>query len=137
VSNYASNFHYRAWGGLKSVTDGSNRTSSLVHNSKLQTTHFEISGNVVNQDYDYYNDGRIEFVHNTNDSNFDRSYAAAILVPNDELGGDMGFLIVDAEHATDPLKVQRYQNSIEKKQFVLTGQASFSQFMRSVKGQFK
>ncbi len=68
----------------------------------------------------------------------DEAYrAAAIVVPNDELGGDMGFLIVDAEHATDPLKVRRYQYSLEKKQFVLTGTANFSQFMRSVKAQFK
>jgi hypothetical protein len=29
---------------------------------------------VVHQNYDYYNDGRISFVHNTTDANFDRSY---------------------------------------------------------------
>ncbi len=59
VSNYASNLQYRAWGGLKASTDGSNHTSSLLYNSKLQPTHFDISGGVVSQNYDYYNDGRI------------------------------------------------------------------------------
>lgn len=74
VSNYASSFQYRAWGGLKAITDGTNHTSSLLYNSKLQPTHFDISGNVVSQNYDYYNDGRISFVHNVTDINFDRSY---------------------------------------------------------------
>src|SRR5258708_9352541 len=64
VSNYASNFQYRAWGGLKAMTDGSNHSSSLSYNSKLQPTQFDISGSVVHQNYDYYNDGRISFVHN-------------------------------------------------------------------------
>ncbi|MGH9966431.1 MAG: hypothetical protein ACREBG_01160, partial [Pyrinomonadaceae bacterium] len=75
VANYASNFQYRAWDGLKTMTDGSNRTSSLLYNSKLQPTHFEVSGGLVNQDYDYYNDGHIRFVHNTTDATFDRSYS--------------------------------------------------------------
>lgn len=75
VSNYASNFQYRAWGGLKAMTDGSNHTSSLLYNSKLQPTHFDISGNVVSQNYDYNNDGRISFVHNTTDAKFDRLYS--------------------------------------------------------------
>jgi len=75
VTSYASNVQYRAWDGLKAVTDGSNHTSSLLYNSKLQPTHFDISGNVVSQSYDYYDDGRISVVHNTTDQNFDRSYS--------------------------------------------------------------
>lgn len=75
VSNYASNFQYRAWGGLKAVTDGKGYVSSLLYNSKLQPSHFEISGNVASQNYDYYNDGRISVVHNTTDQSFDRSYS--------------------------------------------------------------
>ncbi|HKB65751.1 MAG TPA: hypothetical protein VKC61_07815 [Pyrinomonadaceae bacterium] len=75
VSNYASDFEYRAWGGLKHMTDGKGRTSSLVYSSKLQPTHFEISGNTVSQDYDYYSDGRMKIVHNMTDQNFDRSYS--------------------------------------------------------------
>jgi YD repeat-containing protein len=75
VSNYASNFQYRAWGGLKAMTDGKGYVSSLLYNSKLRPSHFEISGNVANQNYDYYNDGRISVVHNTTDQNFDRAYS--------------------------------------------------------------
>lgn len=68
----------------------------------------------------------------------DEAYRAnAIMMPNDELGGDVGFLIVDAEHATDPLKVRRYQYSDEKKKYVLTGKTGFSEFMRSIEMQFK
>ncbi len=75
VSNYAANFQYRAWNGLKQMTDGTNRTISLGYNSKLQPTHFAVSGNGVTQNYDYFNDGRVKFVHNTLDPNFDRSYS--------------------------------------------------------------
>ena len=75
VSNYASNFQYRAWGGVKAMTDGKGYVSSLGYNSKLQPTHFDISGSVVSQNYDYYNDGRINVVHNTTDQTFDRAYS--------------------------------------------------------------
>jgi hypothetical protein len=56
------------------MTDGTNHTLSVLYNSRLQTSHFDISGNAVGQNYDYYNDGRIRFVHNTSDATFDRSY---------------------------------------------------------------
>ncbi|HXM33608.1 MAG TPA: hypothetical protein VN920_00335 [Pyrinomonadaceae bacterium] len=74
VSNYASSFQYRAWGGLKQFSEGSNHTSHVGYNSRLQVNHFDISGNVANQNYDYYADGRISFAHNTTNNNFDRSY---------------------------------------------------------------
>ncbi len=74
VSQYASGFGYRAWGGLKQMTDGSNRTSSLLYNARLRATQFQISGGVVTQNYDYYNDGRIKFIQNSTDANFDRAY---------------------------------------------------------------
>jgi len=63
--------------------------------------------------------------------------AAAITMPNDELGGDMGFLIVDSESGTSPLIVRRYQYDDQSKKYVLTGKASFSEFIRSVKSQFR
>lgn len=63
--------------------------------------------------------------------------AAAIMIPNDDLGGDMGFLIVDSEHATDPLQVKRYQYSTREKQFVITGKANFAKILGSIKTQFK
>jgi YD repeat-containing protein len=75
VSNYASNFQYRAWGGLKAMTDGTSHTTSALYNQRLQPTHFEISGSTVSQDYNYFNDGRMSFVHNTIDANFDRAYS--------------------------------------------------------------
>jgi YD repeat-containing protein len=74
VSNYASNFQYRAWGGLKSMTDGKGNTRSLTYNSRGLPTHFEVSGSIVSQNYDYYDDGALSFVHNLSDNNFDRSY---------------------------------------------------------------
>jgi len=67
-----------------------------------------------------------------------KSYrAVAIAMPNDELGGEVGFLIVDAEHATDALEIARYEYSMEKKEFVMTGKTNFAQFMKSVRGQFQ
>lgn len=74
ITNYAWNFQYRAWGGLKAMTNGANRTSSLLYNSRLQPSHFEVN-NLVSQNYDYYNDGRLRFVDNLMDANFDRSYS--------------------------------------------------------------
>jgi hypothetical protein len=67
----------------------------------------------------------------------DESYRAnAIMMPNDELGGDTGFLIVDSESGTSPLIVRRYQYDDRSKKYVVTGEASFSEFIRSVKAQF-
>ncbi|MGH9871718.1 MAG: hypothetical protein ACRD9S_04535 [Pyrinomonadaceae bacterium] len=67
----------------------------------------------------------------------DEAYRAnAIMMPNDELGGDMGFLIVDSESGTSPLVVRRYQYDDRSKKYVLTGKTSFSEFIRSVKTQF-
>jgi hypothetical protein len=67
-----------------------------------------------------------------------KSYrAVTVAMPNDELGGNAGFLIVDAEHATDPLEITRYEYSSEKREFVATGKANFAQFMKSVSGQFR
>jgi len=75
VSNYESTFQYRAWNGLKTITDGTNHVTSLSYNARLLPTHFEISGNVVSQNYDYNASGHIGFLHNTTDASFDRSYA--------------------------------------------------------------
>ena len=73
VSTYASGFQYRAWGALKQVAIGT-RTSSFSYNSVLRPTNFNISGGVVNQNYEYYSDGHLSFVHNTTDNNFDRAF---------------------------------------------------------------
>ena len=74
VSQYASGFAYRAWNGLKQMTDGTNHVASLTYNARLQTAQYQLSGGAVTQTFDYYNDGRIKFLHNSPDFNFDRSY---------------------------------------------------------------
>jgi YD repeat-containing protein len=71
-TQYASSFGYRAWGGLKQMTDGANRTVSYQYNARLQPSQFQLSGGAVTQTFDYYADGRIKYVHNTTDVNFDR-----------------------------------------------------------------
>src|SRR6185312_10230164 len=70
-----SGFQYRAWGGLKQVSIGGSQTSSVAYNARLQATNFNISGGVANQNYDYYNDGRLSYVHNTVHTNFDSSFS--------------------------------------------------------------
>lgn len=62
--------------------------------------------------------------------------AAAITMPNDELGGDGGFLVVDSDSGTSPLVVRRYQYDDGSKKYVLTGKTSFADFIRSVNNQF-
>jgi YD repeat-containing protein len=73
VSNYASNFQYRAWGGVKAFTDGKGHVTSMTYNSRLQATRFNFA--TVQQNYAYYNDGRVSIVNDTVDQNFDRSYS--------------------------------------------------------------
>ena len=75
VAQYANSFSYRAWGALRNFTDGTSHTISRHYNSRLQTSQFSISGNVVTQNYDYFNDGRIKFLDNLPDGNFDRSFS--------------------------------------------------------------
>ena len=75
TSQYASGFGYRAWGGIKQVTDGTSRTSSYAYNKRLQPKHFEITTNFVSEDYDYYDDRRLKSVDNLTDGNFDRLYS--------------------------------------------------------------
>jgi len=73
VSQYASSFSYRAWGALKDFTDGTNQIISRRYNARLQTSQFSIGAMV--QNFDYFNDGRIKFLDNLQDGNFDRSFS--------------------------------------------------------------
>src|SRR4030095_3038995 len=66
VSTYASGLQYRAFGGLKQISVGTLNTS-FGYNPRTEVTNFNISG-VVNENYDYYNDGTLKFVHNTTDN---------------------------------------------------------------------
>ncbi len=60
----------------------------------------------------------------------------AIMMPNDELGGHMGFIVLDNESGSEPLQARRYEYNDEKKQYVLTGATDFARLVRSVKSQF-
>ena len=62
--------------------------------------------------------------------------AGAIMMPADERGGDMGFIVLDNESGADPLKARRYQYSGEKKEYVHTGTTDFAELAKSVKSQF-
>ena len=83
VSTYASSATYRAWGALKGVTYGSNYTSAIKYNSRLQGTEFEVSGRpaqfgpstVMKTQFDYYADTALKFAHDTLDERFDRAYS--------------------------------------------------------------
>jgi YD repeat-containing protein len=72
VSTYASGIQYRAFGGLKQLSVGTLSTS-FGYNARMQVMNFNISG-VANENYDYYDDGRLKFVHNTTDNKFDRIF---------------------------------------------------------------
>lgn len=74
VSTYASNIQYLASGRLKGMTYGNNRSLSMKFNSRLQVSHYEVSG-VVSLDYQYQKDGRLKFADDLIDSRFDRAYA--------------------------------------------------------------
>jgi hypothetical protein len=65
------------------------------------------------------------------------SYRAAFIVmPNDKLGGDTGFLLIDSESGADPLQIRRYQHNDIKQEYTLTGTTDFAKFIDSVKTQF-
>ena len=75
VSDYTSGLVYRAWGGLKEVADGSSKTAHVLYNNQMQPIHFDVSGGVASQDYEYYNDGQVKYVHNNTNNKFDRSFS--------------------------------------------------------------
>jgi YD repeat-containing protein len=74
LTQYASGFSYRASDARKTMTDGANRTSTTSYDPRLRPLAYQIDGGIVDQSYDYYNDGSLRFVHNLSDSNFDRFY---------------------------------------------------------------
>jgi YD repeat-containing protein len=73
ISSYASNFHYRASGKLRTLMYGNNRTLSVNYDPRLRPSHYEVSG-VMALDYQYYADGRLNFADDLTNSVFDRSY---------------------------------------------------------------
>ncbi|MGZ5483994.1 MAG: hypothetical protein ACXWID_18710, partial [Pyrinomonadaceae bacterium] len=74
VTTYATSAQYRAWGALKSLNYGNNRTLTAGYNLRLQTTGFQIP-NVLNKTYQYFADGKLRYSQDLIDDRFDRSYA--------------------------------------------------------------
>jgi YD repeat-containing protein len=76
---FINNISYRAWGGPKQISYGNGRTESVTYNSRLRASHYEIPAGggfstAASIDYQYYNDGRLKYSHDSIDSRFDRSY---------------------------------------------------------------
>jgi YD repeat-containing protein len=75
VTSYASNFQYRAWGALKSLTYGNSKTLALGYYQNLSVSTYEIPS-LMKKIYEYYDDGRLMFIQDqlTTNSKFDRLY---------------------------------------------------------------
>ena len=81
ITNYASNPHYRAWGGLQSLSYGNGTQMNMTFNNRLQANHFELndasSQAIMKKDYEYYADGNLRKLddlvpHINNADKFDR-----------------------------------------------------------------
>lgn len=73
ASVYASQAQYRAWGDLKQLTYGSNRTLTLSYDTRLRLSRYDLSG-IMATDYQYYPDGRVKYVGRNGASWQDRAY---------------------------------------------------------------
>jgi YD repeat-containing protein len=73
TDDYASDFVYRAWGALKSMSYGNGNTAAMSYNERLQPTEMEIPG-VMHNEYEYNADGALTFSRDlmTTNSRFDR-----------------------------------------------------------------
>ena len=77
VSQFASNIKYRAWGAIKSFTNGNfaaeKSAFALNYDTRLQITRFDGGGRVT--DHTFYNDGRVKDIADSTWSSFNpRSY---------------------------------------------------------------
>ncbi len=70
---YASNFSYRAFGGVKDFDFGNSMHQHLNFNSRLQNTSLTLG--TMSWSYDYYADGKLSKVTDSNDPRFDRSFS--------------------------------------------------------------
>jgi YD repeat-containing protein len=77
VTSYASNAHYRAWGGLQSLSYSNGTTMSLTFNNRLQADHYQLVKNgtetLLTKDYSFYADGQLRKLDDQLDDKFDRS----------------------------------------------------------------
>lgn len=69
---FATNFKYRAWGGLKSLSYSNGDTLAVSYNNRLQIT--EYNSNIIHATYTYRDNGQISYMHDEIDNRFDRSY---------------------------------------------------------------
>jgi YD repeat-containing protein len=75
VSNFASNAQYRAWGALKHLEYANGVNMNTTFDNRLQPDTFQLgttSTTVMNKSYDYYSDGKLKFVDDSVNGNFDR-----------------------------------------------------------------
>lgn len=76
VTSYASTPHYRAWGGLQSLSYGNNTAMSVTFNNRLQADHYQLfrpgTSTIMTSNYDYYADGSPRKVDDLMDDKFDR-----------------------------------------------------------------
>jgi YD repeat-containing protein len=72
VSQFASNVHYRAWGGVKEVTYGNGKTLSIGFNSLLAPASFQIPG-VLDKTYQYLDNGSLKSASDLLDNRYDRA----------------------------------------------------------------
>jgi len=75
VTSYASDFQYRAWGALESLSYGNSKTMSMGYDARLNVSTYEIPG-LMKKSYQYYSDGRLKFTQDQlfTNSKFDRLY---------------------------------------------------------------
>ncbi len=73
---YASNFLYRAWGGIRDFDFGNGVHQHLTFNSRLQNTSMSLSNGSINTNwtFDYYDDGKIRKVTDSQNPLFDRAF---------------------------------------------------------------
>ncbi|HXD33732.1 MAG TPA: hypothetical protein VN643_21605 [Pyrinomonadaceae bacterium] len=71
---------YRAFGSARQITYANGRVATFSYNQRLAVSHLEIPGvpsfpNIVMSiDYQYYDDGRLKYSHDTEDNRLDRGY---------------------------------------------------------------
>ncbi|MBK9171732.1 MAG: lipid II-degrading bacteriocin [Chloracidobacterium sp.] len=77
VTSYASSPHYRAWGGLQSLSFGNATSMSVEFDTRLRPAAFELvkSGQqdpIMEKTYEYHSDGRLRKLSDAVDDRFDR-----------------------------------------------------------------
>lgn len=78
ITQFASNFQYRAWGATKHVNYGNGMEENWGYDTRLRVVSYSGVGGVSSfekQTYQYYPDSRLQRVLRPNASNFERSYS--------------------------------------------------------------